>query len=89
MVLSERNFRSFLIKQRFLDEDHRRRNYPFIYEKRGETMQKVISKWLFKQTEEEKHNSQTDLKAILNNFNGKNKDLDNERDSPKLVNESA
>jgi hypothetical protein len=38
MVLSERDFRNFLIKQRFVDEDHRRRNYPFIYEKKGETI---------------------------------------------------
>jgi len=52
MVLSERNFRTFLIKQRFVDEDHRRRNYPFIYEKRGETVQKIIGKWLHTKNEE-------------------------------------
>ena len=33
MVLGERNFRSFLIKQRFVDEDRRMRNFPFMYEK--------------------------------------------------------
>lgn len=38
MVLSERDFRSFLIRQRFVEDDHRMRNYPFIYEKRGETV---------------------------------------------------
>jgi hypothetical protein len=37
-----------------VDEDHRRRNYPFIYEKKGETIKKVISKWLFNKVEENK-----------------------------------
>ncbi len=38
MVLSERNFRSYLIKHRFVDDDLRKRNYPLMYEKRGETV---------------------------------------------------
>ena len=64
MVLSKRNFRSFLIKQRFVDEDHRKRNYPFMYEKRGETVQKIIGKWLHNQTEKETGEG-PDLKTVV------------------------
>ncbi len=47
------------------------RNYPFIYEKRGETVQKVISKWLFNKVEETKESSEGDLKTIIRQYTQK------------------
>ena len=45
MVLSTRDYRSFLMKTRFLDEDKIKRNFPFIYEKRGESVKKLLKRW--------------------------------------------
>lgn len=39
------------MKTRFLDDDNIRRNFPFIYEKRGQTVKKLLQKWFIDQAE--------------------------------------
>jgi|LauGreDrversion4_2_1035121.scaffolds.fasta_scaffold909022_1 hypothetical protein len=39
------------MKTRYLDEDKVKRNFPLMYEKRGQTVKKLLKRWFIEQAE--------------------------------------
>jgi hypothetical protein len=65
MVLSTRDYRSFLMKTRFLDEDKYMRNFPLIFEKRGETIKKILKRWFVEQNDKLKRGEDGEIAGEL------------------------
>ena len=53
------------MKTRFLDEDNLRRNFPFMYEKRGQSVKKLLEKWFFDQAEKLKRGEDGEIASEL------------------------
>ena len=65
MVLSTRDYRSFLMKMRFLDEENIMRNFPLMYDRRGETLKKLLKRWFIEQAEKLKNGEDGEIAGDL------------------------
>lgn len=53
------------MKTRFLDEENIKRNFPMMYEKRGETVKKILKRWFIEQAEKLKNGEDGEIAAEL------------------------
>ena len=53
------------MKMRFLDEENIMRNFPLMYERRGETLKKLLKRWFIEQAEKLKNGEDGEIAGDL------------------------